>query len=71
MSSDPTLDGHDADVSARIVQTYGLLRVRDGLDRICELINSEAEEFLGHISNFDVWCGLGRGGVAVLLPGFK
>ena len=36
LSGDPALDGHDAEVNARITQIHELLRVRDGLDRICE-----------------------------------
>ena len=54
LSGDPALDGHDAEVNARITQIHELLRVRDGLDRICELTKDDTEEFLGHISTF--WC---------------
>ena len=52
LSGDPDLDGHDAEVNARITLIHELLRVRDGLDRICEFTKSDAEEFLGHISTF-------------------
>ena len=54
LGGDPALDGHDAEVNARLARINELLRVRDGLDRICELTKSEVEEFLGHISTF--WC---------------
>ena len=70
LSGDPLLDGHDAEINARITQIHELLRVRDGLDRMCEFTESEAGEFLIHISIYDVWCAWSHGGVAVLLPGF-
>ena len=54
LSGDPALDGHDAEVNARITQIHELIRVRDGLDRICEFTKDDTEEFLGHISTF--WC---------------
>ena len=58
LGGDPALDGHDAEVNARIAQINELLRVRDGLDRICELTKSEVAEFLSHISTF-LMCGVG------------
>ena len=54
LSGDPALDGHDVDVNAKITQIHELLRVCDGLDRICEFTENDTEEFLGHISTF--WC---------------
>ena len=54
LSGDSALDGHDAEVNSRISQIHELLRVRDGLDRICEFTKDDTEEFLGHISTF--WC---------------
>ena len=54
LSGDPALDGHDAEVNARITQIHELLRVRDGLDCICEFTKKDTEEFLGHICTF--WC---------------
>ena len=52
LSGDPALDGHDAEVNARITQIHELLRVRDGLDCICEFTKKDTEEFLGHICTF-------------------
>ena len=59
--------GHDTEVNVRITQ---MLCVPDRLYHMREFTASEAEEVLGHISTFAVWCGLGHGGMAVLLPGF-
>ena len=42
----------DAEVNARITHIHELLRVRDGLDCICEFTKNDTEEFLGHICTF-------------------
>ena len=52
LSGDPALDGHDAEVNDSIAHNHELLRVHDGLDRICEFTKSD--KLLGHISTF--WC---------------
>ena len=41
LSGDPAHDGHDAEVNVRVAQIRELLRVRDGLDHICESIESD------------------------------
>ena len=67
LSGDPALDGHDAEVNAWITQIHELLRVRDGLDGICEFTKNHAEEFLGHISTLKLMCDVG-GVLEVRLP---
>ena len=59
LSGDPALDGHDAEVNTRITQMHELLRVRDGLDRICEFTKNDTEELLGHMCIFlcVMWAG--------------
>ena len=52
LSGDPALDGHDEEVNAMITQINELLRVRDGLYRICGFTTSDDKEFLGHICTF-------------------
>ena len=46
LSGDPALDGHDAEINARITQIHELLRVRDGLDRINEFTKSEHDDVI-------------------------
>ena len=67
LSGDPALDGHDAEVKARVTQIHELLPVRDGLDCICEFTKNDTEKFLGHICTFlcVMWVGSWRCGCLV------